>query len=203
MAKPENKFILDLCGGTGGWSAPYAKAGYNVVIVDPLAEPSMFNFCGTVQDFYEDLLRENKVFPHFHGVLFAPPCTEFSGSGARWWKDKDPKLLKEAIHIVRIGLKIIKKVHPKWWCLENPVGRLAKCVPELGHWKMIFQPNQYGDPYTKNTCLWGEFNSELKKNVVEVTQGSKMHLMPPSEHRKKDRAVTPPGFARKFKKANP
>ena len=27
--------ILDLCGGTGAWSAPYRDAGYEVIVVDP------------------------------------------------------------------------------------------------------------------------------------------------------------------------
>jgi len=29
----EDKIILDLCGGTGAWSKPYADAGYDVRVV--------------------------------------------------------------------------------------------------------------------------------------------------------------------------
>jgi hypothetical protein len=40
---------------------------------------------------------------------------------------------------------------------------------------MTFNPNDYGDPYTKRTCLWGEFNTPVR-TPVEATEGSKMHL---------------------------
>lgn len=196
----KNKFILDLCGGTGGWSEPYRKAGYSVIIVDPLAHPGSDNFCGTLQQFYYE--RKDWKNLKIHGVLFGPPCTEFSGSGARWWKGKDPKLLQDAIAVVHTGLTIINKVGPEWWALENPVGRLARVVPELGKWEMTFQPNDYGDPYTKKTCLWGSFNTDLEKDWVEPVEGSKMHLLPPSPDRWRLRSVTPPGFANAFFKAN-
>ena len=29
----EGKIILDLCGGTGAWSAPYKDAGYDVRVI--------------------------------------------------------------------------------------------------------------------------------------------------------------------------
>jgi hypothetical protein len=194
------KTILDLCGGTGSWSKPYREAGYNVITVDPLAENDGQNFVGTVQEFldcYEDWKHID-----VHGVLFGPPCTEFAGSGARWWKDKNPKLLEDAIDVVRTGLKIIKLVKPEFWAMENPVGRLARMVPEVGQWCMAFQPNEYGDPYTKKTCLWGSFNTDLEKDWVEPTEGSKMHKLPPGPDRWRKRSVTPPGFANAFFEAN-
>jgi len=203
MQNIRNRIILDLCGGTGGWSRPYVEAGYKVVTVDPLAEKNGMNFCGTVQEFYADLERENKCFPHFHGVLFGPPCTEFAGSGARWWKKKNPQLLIDAIEVVRVGLQLIERVNPVWWVMENPVGRLARMVPEIGKCKMYFHPCYFGDPYTKYTGLWGEFNMNLKQNYVSPTEGSKMHKLPPGPDRWRLRSVTPPGFAKAFFGANP
>ena len=197
----KDKIILDLCGGTGSWSEPYRKAGYTVITVDPLASPGSGNFVGTLHEFYYAVVLPNNL--KAHGVLFGPPCTEFSGSGARWWDSKPEYLLTDAINVVRDGLAIIKKVDPQWWALENPVGRLARMVPELGKWKMTFQPNQYGDPYTKKTCLWGNFNTALKKNWVEPTLGSKMHKLPPGKDRWRLRSITPPGFANAFCGANP
>jgi len=196
----KNKFILDLCGGTGGWSEPYRKAGYRVIIVDPLADSkNPKNFCGTVQKFIDSgVLRDLKV----HGVLFGPPCTEFAGSGARWWKSKNPKLLKDAIQVVLDGLKIINLVQPEWWAMENPVGRLARMVPGAGKWVMTFNPNDYGDPYTKRTCLWGKFDLNLKRNWVEPTEGSQMHKLPPGPDRWRLRSITPKGFANAFFNAN-
>ena len=87
---------------------------------------------------------------------------------------------------------------PKWWCLENPVGRLSQY---LGKPKMYFNPCDYGDPYTKKTCLWGNFTEPIK-NPVEPTEGSKMHLLPPSPDRWRLRSATPQGFANAFCAAN-
>jgi len=67
----------------------------------------------------------------------------------------------------------------------------------------LFNPCDYGDPYTKKTYLWGNFNMPPKVKRVEPTKGSKMHLLPPSLDRAMLRSITPPGFARAFFEANP
>lgn len=212
------EIILDLCGGTGAWSRHYRDNGYRVIIVDPLAEPHPDNYLGRVEDFlwdkqhgYVDLADADVV-----GILAAPPCTEFSGSGARWWASKEketPGLLEAAMDTVitcyNIALyyRIYDSFNLRWWVMENPVGRMQKVVLErrdidIGKWVMTFQPCDYGDPYTKRTCLWGDF-TEPVKTPVEPTEGSKIHLMAPSEDRWRLRSMTPPGFAKAFFEANP
>ena len=133
-----------------------------------------------------------------YGVLAAPDCTHLSGSGARWWKKKGERALLEALSIADACVRIILITKPHFWALENPVGRLRRFY---GDPRLIFNPNDYGDPYTKKTLLWGDFNLP-KKNQVEPVEGSKMHLLPPSEDRKYLRSITPSGFAYEFFKAN-
>ena len=176
------KLILDLCGGTGAWSAPYQEAGYDVWIVDKEWDVRLFYTSAKV-----------------HGILAAPPCQHLSGSGARWWKSKGRVALFEALSIVDACMRVIKISDPVFWALENPVGRL---VHYLGKPKMYFDPCDYGDPYTKKTCLWGKFN-EPAINRVDPVEGSKIHRIPPSKDRAKLRSITPPGFARAFYEANP
>lgn len=176
------KLILDLCGGTGAWSAPYKEEEYDVWVVDAEQDVRLFRPPDSV-----------------HGILAAPPCTHLSGSGARWWKDKGNDALLEALSIVDACLRIVLMTQPKWWCLENPVGRLTHY---LGKPKMYFHPWEYGDPYTKKTCLWGNFNEPVK-SPVEPTEGGKIHRMPPSPDRGKLRSITPPRFAQAFFEANP
>jgi len=202
------RIILDLCGGSGAWSEPYSKAGQLVNVIDPNANAYYeINTRETVQQFLEYLLTPGCKYPYeVGGILMAPPCTEFSGSGARWWRDKElffPERLECAIETVLACLAIKDILKPDWWCLEQPVGRIMRCVPKLGKWKMTFQPNHYGDPWTKLTCLYGEFNVDLERNEVEPTEGSKMHLMSPGPERAAKRAETSPGFAKAFCKANP
>jgi hypothetical protein len=133
-----------------------------------------------------------------YGVLAAPPCTHLASSGARWWKQKGEMALLEALSVVDACLRIVLATTPVFWVLENPVGRLTHY---LGKPMMYFDPCDFGDPYTKKTCLWGRFNEPVK-SPVDPVEGSKMHRLSPSDDRQELRSVTPPGFARAFFEAN-
>ena len=177
--------ILDMCGGSGSWSQPYRERGYYVEVLDVL----------NGQDIRTLEYRSLDV----QGILAAPPCTDLSGSGARWWAGKGPDALTNALAVADACLRAVIIHKPKWWALENPVGRLRTYY---GDPTLIFDPCDYGDPYTKRTLLWGEFTLP-EKNPVEPTEGSKMHLYPPSVDRQALRSLTPPGFAQAFAEANP
>lgn len=182
MCSHSDKIILDLCGGTGAWSEPYRRAGYSVKVVTlPDVDVRLFEYARNI-----------------YGVLAAPVCTDFAGSGARWWRGKPPPY--EGLSIVDACLRIVAVTQPHFWVLENPVGRLRRW---LGPPVMYFDPCDYGDPYTKRTCLWGKFNRP-KLRRVKPTKGSAMWARygGKSERTKRLRSVTPPGFARAFFEAN-
>lgn len=181
---PWDRLILDLCGGTGAWSKPYREAGYDVRVI-------------TKPD--HDVRLYQPPDKPVHGILAAPPCTHLAGSGARWWEHKGEEALLEALSVVDACLRIVQACQPRWWCLENPVGRLSRY---LGQPKETFDPCDYGDPWTKKTCLWGDFILP-ERSPVEPTEGSKMHRIPPQDDRSEIRSVTPPGFAGAFYEANP
>jgi len=105
--------------------------------------------------------------------------------------------------------------------LENPRGYLKWF---LGDPCFQFDPNEYGDPYTKRTHLWGVFNKP-KKNPVKVQRFGnseqtfvkevehfahlKSHQIPEGykertgySNRKILRSITPEGFAKAFMEAN-
>lgn len=181
--------ILDVFGGSGSWSDPYREAGYDVQLVDITMG--------------RDVLSYHWTGPPAVGVLLAPPCTEFAGSGARWWAGKDPALLNAALALVHAALRLRDEARPRWWALENPVGRLARMVPELGPWSYTFQPYEYGDNMKKRTCIWGD-HVQPSKNPIEPTEGADwVHRMAPGPDRAARRSITPPGFARAFYLANP
>jgi hypothetical protein len=198
------KIILDLCGGTGAWSKPYKDAGYDVRVIT-LPEYDVMDV--DYNEMYMAFNRHSRNvfdlridFADVYGIMAAPPCTEFAGSGARWWANKDPLLLAESVEVVMACMRIIDYSNPAFWALENPVGRLKNYI---GSPRMYFNPCDYGDPYTKKTCLWGTFN-EPEMNPVEPTEGSKLWRMygGKSDHTKTMRSITPPGFAQAFFKAN-
>jgi hypothetical protein len=177
--------IISLCDFSGAWSRPYQDAGYTVLQVD-------------VQHGTDVRLFEALRYP-VRGVLAAPPCTEFARSGARWWPRKGTKPLLEALAVVDSCCRIILMHRPTWWALENPVGRLNRW---LGPPTMYFHPADFGDAWTKRTCLWGNFNPPTKR-PVEVTEDSRILRMPDSAGRANERAETPAGFAQAFFEANP
>jgi len=189
------KTILSLFDYTGNWSDPYHQAGYNVIQVDIKLGDDILTW---------DYLGIKSV----HGILAAPPCTDLSSSGARWWKSKDKDGSTErSLQLVDKTIEIIKHFQPQWWAIENPVGRLPKLRPELGR-PFWFQPCDYGDPYTKRTGLFGKFTPPLPVFMgadwsVEPTEGSKMWLLPPTPDRNEKRSATPKGFARAFFIVNP
>lgn len=174
------KVILDLCGGTGAWSRPYAESGdYDVLVVT----------------FPDDVRIVRRLSYPVYGILAAPPCTVFAAAGNRWKRTEREMI--EGLSVVDACLRLIWVNRPKFWALENPRGKL---IHYLGPPKLYFDPCDYGDPYTKKTLLWGEFNAP-KKNRVEPTEGSKIHLKY-SGAQKKERSITPTGFAKAFFEAN-
>lgn len=187
-----NRVILDLCGGTGSWSEPYREAGYDVRIIDP--QEWLDGYGGT-----GDVRLMEKLKEPVHGILAAPPCTHLASSGSRWWADKGTEPLIEALSIADACVRIVMFHRPKWWALENPVGRLKRFYGEPAY---KFNPCDHGDPYTKKTLIWGEF-SLPRRTPVEPTEGSKMHKLPPGPMRARLRSATPKGFARAFFEANP
>lgn len=176
------RLVLDLCGGTGAWSAPYKRAGYQVEIIDITTDVRLY--------------RSGLSLP-VHGILAAPPCTMFAVSGARWKRTNGQ--MREALSVVDACLRIIMATKPKWWALENPVGKLVRY---LGPPRFYFDPCDYGDAYTKRTALWGEFNVPRWRPVVPSAK-SPIHYMAPGPERAAKRSITPAGFARAFYEANP
>ena len=200
------KTLLSLFDYSGNWSAPYEDAGWNVILWDIKHSCDFLVTFSDIMDAGADYFYEY-IFDNWgtvDGILAAVPCTDFAASGARWWAAKDASgQTAKSIELVYQTLRIIDLCSPDFWVIENPVGRLHKLVPELGlPW--YFQPYQFGEPYTKKTGLWGQFNKPAFTNIVEPTEGSMMHRRygGKSEHTKTMRSLTPQGFAQAFFDAN-
>jgi hypothetical protein len=202
--------VLSLCDRTGRMVQPWLDAGYDAVTVDvqPEANPHP-------RRFHEQCdVRLVTALPSRLIAVFAfPPCTHFAVSGARWFREKGLDVLIEALTIVNSCRKICEESGAPWM-LENPVGTLSTITES--YWKApshSFDPCDYGDPYTKKTLLWtgGGFvmppvvrpgDMFAEPTWVEPTEGSKMHLLPPSADRGDLRSETPMGFARAVFQAN-
>jgi len=187
--KNSDKIILDLCGGTGAWSRPYAEANYDVRNI-------------TLPDY--DVRIYQPPPDNVYGILAAPPCTHLAISGARWWKQKGETALLEGLAVVDACMRIILICNPVFWALENPQGRLTKY---LGLPQFKFNPCDFGDAYTKKTYLWGKFVPPLpliigEDRSVKPVGKNFIRTMPRGPDRSKRRSITPAGFAQAFFRAN-
>jgi hypothetical protein len=205
-----NKLIVSLFDRTGNWAKPYARAGYAVQLWDLEHEGDILEHFDRICRLVEQATASGFTF---QGLITAPPCDHFAGSGARWWKEKDLRppaegdtwnIIDYACGLVEIVLHLVELYRPKWWVLENPVGRIEKLCPVLKPYRrMSFDPWHYGDGYTKKTILWGEFNTALCGQQALFVEKTFIHHMPPGPERAKKRSATPPGFAKAFFNANP
>lgn len=195
-----NKIILDLCGGTGSWSKPYAENGYEVLNVEIKEGLDIKTYS-----------PPEKVY----GILSAPPCTMFSFARTN---AKKPRDLKEGMEVVQHCLRIIwecqtrikkdtQKFSPlKFWALENPNGMLKYF---LGKPAFEFNPYDFGDNYKKKTHIWGWFNNPIKSPIqcdkpkFDKLTTREIHLEYYGNlDRQSRRAITPKGFANAFFEAN-
>lgn len=208
---PAKGVVLSLFDASGRWARPWVGAGYRVYLVDLAHGDDMAS---------EATIQTLAGIRHVAGILAAPPCTDFAGSGARWWKAKDADGRTAAsIELVENTLRVVRHHQARgtlrWWALENPVGRLARLVPGVGEKRLTFHPCDYAgwalspesEAFTKKTILWGDFNASLQQSRVEPRmyesagkRGSWMwaKLGGKSERTKRLRSNTPTGFAQAF-----
>lgn len=172
----KNKIILDLCGGTGSWSAPYKESGYDVRVITLPEYDLLERTClrrdvdGGCVEFQKSSGEVERVMAaDVYGILAAPTCTMFSLARTT---AKTPRDLRGAMHLVNRCLEIVwlcreqQDSQLRFWALENPVGYLRQF---LGKPPLTFDPCDYGDNYTKKTDLWGYFNVP-KKSRRELTE---------------------------------
>lgn len=142
-----------------------------------------------------------------------PPCDHLAVSGAKWFAEKraDGRQRAAIVFFLDLWETIIPKV-----ALENPIGIMsgkreylkkwypdlyerAKILPE----PQIIQPWMFGHPEQKATCLWLknlpklEPTNNVKEQMMKLPDNKRqrLHYLPPSPDRWKNRSRTFPGIA--------
>lgn len=192
--------VVSLCDLTGNMVRPWAEAGYDCLCIDLQHPFRRERQEGRITYRWGDV---RTLLPAELGapcIVFAfPPCTHLAVSGARDFAKKGLRALIDGLELVE-RCRMLCEWFGCPWMLENPVGRLSTLWRKPDH---TFDPCDYGDPYTKKTCLWtGSGFVMPAKRPVPAVEGSKMHLMAPSEERDALRSATPKGFARAVFEAN-
>lgn len=120
-------------------------------------------------------------------MIAHPPCTHLAVSGARWFAQK-AREQAEALDFVRALLAApINRI-----ALENPVSIISSRIRKPDQ---IIQPWQFGHGETKATCLWLKNLPILKPTNIVEGRDNRVHRMPPSPDRWKDRSRTYQGIA--------
>jgi len=146
--KNNGKVILDLCGGTGAWSEPYRKAGYlvhNVTLSEWDVREHIFDAeMGTLE--FQSQINEKLVLRvhlnAIHGILAAPPCTEFSlakTTKPRRTVMSAPIFLQKTNNGVRKrDGKKLKSRNAAWYANATPAQR---AITPAGFSKAFFKAN--------------------------------------------------------------
>jgi site-specific DNA-cytosine methylase len=148
-----------------------------------------------------DLLDTEAFGPHYKGSVFDiindgfdmmichPPCTHLAVSGARHFAAKRADgRQQEALHFVQ---RLLDAPIPRI-ALENPISIISSMIRKPDQ---IIQPWQFGHGETKATCLW--LKGLLKLTPTNIVSGreARVHRMPPSADRWKERSRTYQGIA--------
>jgi hypothetical protein len=146
-----------------------------------------------------DLLPTESDGPHYQGdirevlsdkwdlMIAHPPCTHLAVSGARWFKDKQKEQAEAIAFFMLLVNAPIAKI-----AVENPV-----CIMSSRYRKpdQIIQPWQFGHGETKATCLWLKNLPDLMPTQIVEGREARVHKMPPSPTRWKERSRTYQGIA--------
>jgi len=225
-----NRVIISLFDTTGTWANPYALAGYDVRTLDIKDGVDITDFSTEFMDEMFNNFEGKEIYGVLAAcpcTTFSNSSTKWRKDRhentdpveSRHWIEKiwgieaaeavdengDPLYASAhdyAIALVHKTMQTLEYLRPKFWALENPEGRIETSAGLPGPWRTGFQPNNFGDPYTKRTLLWGEFNEDLPTAHVDPVEGSKMHKMSPSKDRAAARSETPEGFSYAFFMAN-
>jgi len=228
MSQDKPIIILDFYGGSGAWSRPYRDAGYDVRVIT-LPDYNIFTAsCDNESLCFPKLSTDDESMridiSDIYGILAAPPCTEFSIAKNGSHRKRDLALGMET---VKSCLSLIwhcqENGRLKFWALENPVGLLRRF---LGKPAFTFYQWQFGDEGIKRTDLWGIFQAPKpthsvrpetpyfvkqyrsgKKNqfawsAPNCPEWAKAYIDSQPDRRAALRALTPPGFAQAFYRAN-
>jgi hypothetical protein len=177
--------VLVACECSGRVRDAFLNLGHDAYSLDlkPSETPTDRHLKVELRKFIEDTGTD-----YWDLLIAHPDCTYLAVSGARWWVGRK-HLQDDAIKFVKwIASLPVPKI-----AIENPIGKLSTA------WRkpdQIIQPWWFGDAETKATCLWLKNLPLLKATHIKpnVLKHSTWR-MPPSEHRKTDRARTFQGIA--------
>jgi hypothetical protein len=187
--------VLVACEFSGIVRRAFAALGHDAWSCDllPAEDGSNNHYTGDARDHLDegwDLL-----------MVAHPPCTRLCNSGVRWlFNPPNGKTSDEMWGDLAAGAALFSA----FWnapieciCIENPVmHKHAKAkIANYAEFAQSIQPWQFGHGETKRTCLWLKNLPPLKPTNIVAGRVNRVHRMPPSPQRWKERSRFFPGIA--------
>ena len=136
--------VLVACEFSGIVRDAFASRGHDAWSCDLLPSERKGNH---IQGDVRDVLDDN-----WDLMIAHPPCTYLCNSGVRWLYERPERWekMREATEFFRTLLNApIERI-----CVENPIPH-KHALRLIGRkYDQIIQPYQFGEPYSKATCLW-------------------------------------------------
>jgi len=179
--------VLIACEFSGIVRDAFREKGHNAWSCDLLATESDPKY--HIQD---DVLKH--LNEGWDMIIAHPPCTYLCNSGVRWLYEKKDRWVKmeKAIEFFKRFLY----ADCPYIAVENPIMHHFALDKIRHKYQQIIQPWQFGHPETKATCLWLKNLPCLKATDIVEDREHKIHKMPPSVNRGKERSRTFKGIAK-------
>lgn len=173
--------VLVACEYSGAVRDAFMERGHFAMSCDLLPSEKPGNhYCGDVFDVLDQ---------DWDLVIMHPPCTHLAVSGARHFAEKRADGRQQAA-LDFVGR--LMQCKAPMWALENPVSIISS---QFRKPDQIIQPWQFGHGETKATCLWLKGLPKLVPTDVVDGREARVHRMPPSADRWKERSRTFAGIA--------
>ena len=174
--------VLIACEYSGRVRDAFSALGHDATSVDLL--PSETEGKHIQGDVFDVINSE-----HFDLMIAHPPCTHLAVSGARYFKEKrkDGRQQRALEFVQRLLNAPIEKI-----ALENPVSVISNYIRKPYQY---IQRYEFGHGETKKTGLWLKGLPLLKGTQLVQGREPRVHMLPPSPNRWKERSRTYEGIA--------
>ena len=185
--------VLVACEYSGVTRRAFAARGHDVMSCDLLEseDNSPYHHTGDIRDM---------LAQPWDLMIAHPPCTDIAVSGAAWFKEKIADGRQErALDFVRF---LMTQDIPRI-AIENPVSVISSKIRKPDQ---IVQPWMFGHKEQKATCLWLKGLPKLQATndvkaemmLLPKRERERLHYLPPSPTRWKERSRTFSGLAEAF-----
>lgn len=202
----DQKVVLSFFDYTSNLVRPWADAGFLCYCFDWLHPRGYYKKAENIYCLNYDI--PNMLFadvdPLYERVAFCaffPDCTYLTNTANRHNEKRQFSQIIKAANDFYFCHKTAEKIGAPYF-IENPPGKMNTFWRKPDY---IFQPWEYGDNYTKRTCLWtggGFIMPPPTHPRPDNLDRDRIHMMGQTKRRAINRAATPKGFSYAVFQAN-